>query len=195
MERRVVVVVFTVVMLTSCKWDDSLLKVVYGNYLYNKGEYGEATVVYLDVLEKSAEREWLQYNLANVYLAYGEIESALEQYFAAADTSNKDLLFRIHYNLGNIHYRKGNFEEAITEYIRALENNTSDKDAKYNLELSLQQLRNAQSNINLHSDAGVDDSSSLKEQASRMLDYIHDKERITWSFEPDSGQPEKSRDW
>ena len=195
MARRFVVLAFFLVILSSCSWDNSFGKVVYGNYLYGKGEFGKATMVYLNVLEESVQKEYLQYNLANVYLAYGEVESAMQKFLKAASTSNGDLLFRIHYNIGNICYQRGDYEAAITEYIHALENKSHDRNAKYNLELALRQLRNAQSNISPHTTPKVENSSSLKEQASRMLDYIQNKEHMIWRFESDSAPSTNTRDW
>ena len=56
------------------------------------------------------------------------------------EISDDKLLQDTHFNLGNIYFQKQQLPQAIEEYKNALRLNSTDQDAKYNLELALEIL-------------------------------------------------------
>jgi Ca-activated chloride channel family protein len=56
-------------------------------------------------------------------------------------TKDKELSFKASYNLGNTAFRSGDFEGAAAHYKKAIQVNRDNEDARYNLELSLRELK------------------------------------------------------
>ena len=191
----VILALSLVLSISSCEINDSHLKVLYGNFYYNKGEYSEATLAYLDGLEEVRGREWILYNLANVYHAFGEEKAAIVKLTLAQETLNRDLLFRIHFNLGCIYYRQGNYQEAVEEFIHAVDNKPTDIDTKINLELSIRQLRNAQQRSETDNSGQNTVKMDVREQALRILDYIHSQEVLVGDSERGMASSTANQDW
>ena len=182
------------VVLSACS-RDPLVPVLYGNFLYNRGDFTKATSVYLDSLMRGRNVEWIHYNLANVYLSLGEADAALGRLELARDVSDSGLLFRVYYNLGNIKYHKGEYQDALTAYRQALEYKPTNRDAKFNYELSLRQLRNTRGEEQGSADASDGSNEELRAQASRLLDYIHGTERVFWVHKEQYTDDATQKDW
>jgi tetratricopeptide (TPR) repeat protein len=79
-------------------------------------------------------------NAAVVYAALADdrrAEAAVQQVLASADPV---MLAHTYYNLGNLYFQRGQFDLAVSAYREALLRTPDDADARYNLELALQQL-------------------------------------------------------
>lgn len=109
---------------------------------YRQQEYEEAAQRFLEARVDRPDSASLAYNLANANYKRGKYAEAIQDYTQAA-TRNSDpsLRQRAYYNIGNSLYRLGKLEEAASSYKKALELDSTDMDAKFNLEYVREQLK------------------------------------------------------
>jgi Ca-activated chloride channel family protein len=115
-----------------------------GNEAFANGNYEEALADYEQAQVADPETAEPYYNAANTLYrqeAYNDAQTQLQQALqhAQGDLSQYGL-----YNLGNSHYNAAQLDAAIAAYKEALLLNPNDLDAKYNLELALQQQQQEQ---------------------------------------------------
>jgi Ca-activated chloride channel family protein len=113
-----------------------------GNDRFTKEAYLEALAAYQSAQIESPELAEPYYNAANALYRQGAYPEALEQMeealrYAADQTIAENGFF----NRGNASFSLQSWEEAIQAYTEALLLNPDDQDAKYNLELALQQMQ------------------------------------------------------
>lgn len=107
-----------------------------GEKAYREGKYDEALDHFLKAQVDSPDDPRLRYNLANTYYKLGRFADAEKLYGSALDSKPGDLNEKSEYNLGNSAYREKKWDEAIDHYQKALKLNSSDEEAKHNLEMA-----------------------------------------------------------
>lgn len=109
---------------------------------YQNQQYGEAAKKFLSAEVNRPKNPALAYNRANSHYMNEKYEEALEAYTRAeAATATPALKQKALYNIGNSLYRLGKNEEAALAYKKALEIDSSDMDAKFNLEFVREQIK------------------------------------------------------
>lgn len=119
-----------------------------GNRLYRDGRFEEAVTAYQAALADGEAAPELHYNLGTALLRLGRYEEADRQFEAALRTVEPELRQRTFYNLGNRYLRAarqsdggdaraGLLDAAVDAYKQALRLAPDDADAKWNLELAL----------------------------------------------------------
>lgn len=173
--------------LCCCAPPVTYIRVLEGNHRYNKGDFVGATISYARAIAAATGRrseppmQRVVYNLGNSYYAVGESDPALQTLSAMAAGADAELAFRTRYNLGYMEYQRGRYEAAADHFVAALQYRPSDRDAKINLEITMQKLRGGASATG--EPTGPTDA---EDQALRILEYIHTKEEGVWeSLEPD----------
>ena len=116
-----------------------------GNQAYVEQAYLEALEAYQSAQIESPELAEPYYNAANTFYRQGQYDQALEQLQQALQyAEQKGLAENSFFNLGNNLYNTQELETAIEAYKQSLLLNPEDQDAKYNLELALQQQQEQQ---------------------------------------------------
>jgi hypothetical protein len=116
-----------------------------GNSKFAEEAYLEALAAYQNALVESPELAEPYYNAANALYregAYPEALALMQQALSYAD--DESLAESGFYNMGNSSFGSEDWESAVAAYRDALLLNPDDQDAKYNLELALQQLEQQQ---------------------------------------------------
>ncbi len=105
------------------------------------------------------------YNIANTQYRQEKYDEAVRNIDQALPLTDGDLTTDSHYNRGNYHFQQQLFDTAIEDYKAALRRDPADLDAKYNLELALQQIAdNAPEDQNDESQGGGDGEDEEQEQ-------------------------------
>lgn len=116
-----------------------------GNSAFEKNDYLGALKDYEAAQIEDPELAEPFYNAANTYYRNGQFAESQDEFQKAIELSQKDeLVENSYFNSGNSLYNQQEWEAAINAYKEALIVNSTDKDAKYNLELALQQLNQQQ---------------------------------------------------
>jgi len=116
-----------------------------GNQAFTEQAYLEALDLYQSAQVESPELAEPYFNAANTFYRQGDYPAALEQmqmalqYVDEASLAESSL-----FNLGNTLYNSQDLNQAVESYTQALLLDPGDQDAKYNLELALQQQEQEQ---------------------------------------------------
>jgi len=115
-----------------------------GDKFYRTGDYQLAEENYRKAREKNRELK-STFNLGNTVYLQERYEEAVDHFTAAAqlapdNTKRSDA----YYNLGNALLKKGDLQECIDAYKESIQLNSSNEEAKYNLLVAKNALRQAQ---------------------------------------------------
>jgi Ca-activated chloride channel family protein len=114
-----------------------------GNRSYNKKDYQRAKEFYEKASSKTPTNEKFKFNLGNSLYKLEKYDDAIEKYSEIKDTKIQS---KVLYNIGNSYYRKQDIEKAKEFYKRAILKDTSNEDAKFNLELLLKKKQSQAKN-------------------------------------------------
>jgi Ca-activated chloride channel family protein len=112
-----------------------------GNEAFQKGDFPNALDLYHQAEMERPETPTIYYNQANALVETGKYDDAIEKFQKALNTDDVQLQAKTYYNGGNSYFKKEDYRQAIEWYQKALELNPTDMDAKYNLELARNRLR------------------------------------------------------
>lgn len=116
-----------------------------GNDAFTEQAFQEALVAYQTAQIEEPELAEPYYNAANALYRQGAYADALKQLEMALSFADQEELAQAGlYNLGNNSYNQQDLQTAVASYTESLLLDPSDQDAKYNLELALQQLQQQQ---------------------------------------------------
>jgi tetratricopeptide (TPR) repeat protein len=177
----------------SCDTRNAYVDVIKGNYFYGRGLYQSAVVEYLNALEEGRHKEWINYNLGNVYLSLGETDAAADIWEKASESRDPALLFNIAFNKGALLYELGKYREAYDEFKQALELNSAHVGAKINLELSLKKMGTGAGPFPPNRDQ--EETEKKREDPERILDYIKKKETTRWTASNQIDSDSDGDDW
>ncbi len=111
-----------------------------GNESYGEGKFDEAIRSYTQAQVEYPEAPELHYNIGNVHYRMQDFTGALEEY-RAAQGEKSETSRRAHFNAGDVYYKVENWKEAARGFSEALRIDPSDLEARQNLELALQKLK------------------------------------------------------
>lgn len=144
---RIVIVSLTVLVFTACgssaaRYNND------GNEDFEAEEYAAALENYTAAKQEDPDLAQPYYNSGNTYYRQGNLDSAelqTKQSIRTAErTEDEALAQQSLYNLGNNYFQRQEWPDAIEAYKEALRLDPTDQDAKYNLELALQQQQQEQ---------------------------------------------------
>lgn len=123
-----------------------------GNRAYRRGDYPKAAERYREALARGGREDRLSYNLGTALLQLGVAEEARDRLAEGLRVQAPELRARAFYNLGNalVLGSEGGPSEAeilraaLDAYRRALLLEPENDDARWNLELALRRLREAE---------------------------------------------------
>lgn len=136
-----------------------------GNDAFAEQAFQDALVAYQTAQIEEPELAEPYYNAANALYRQGAYADALKQMEMALSYASEESLAQAGlYNLGNSSYNQQDLQTAVDSYKQALLLNPDDQDAKYNLELALQQLQQQQQNEQQQEEEQQDQSGQGDEQ-------------------------------
>ncbi len=111
-----------------------------GNRLYQDGKLDEALQSYTQAQVDHPDAPELHYDIGNVQYRKKDTEKALEEYRTVA-SGKTEVARRASFNMGNVQYQAKKWKDAVEAYSAALRIDPSDVEARQNLELALQKLK------------------------------------------------------
>ena len=115
-----------------------------GNEAFEAERFSEALDNYTSAKQEDSSLPEPYYNSGNALHRQGDLEAALLQLQESLRAGDDQLSQYSFYNLGNTYFKQEDWTSAIDAYVQALILDPDDEDAKYNLELALQNLRQQQ---------------------------------------------------
>ncbi|MFP4301525.1 MAG: tetratricopeptide repeat protein [Spirochaetaceae bacterium] len=193
--RHLGLVTLLTLLLTGCVPVRGHLEVLRGNYYYSRGEYQESIVSYLTLLDEPESREYVSYNLGNVYQALGEGNAARRMWDQAEGSGDEDLLYRVSFNRGVFYYDRGEYQRAYDAFKEALRLNNGSVPAKINLELTLLQLSAEEQLTPQAGEQEAEGTGEIGSEALRVLEFVRREERQRWEANREPETSEYQRDW
>ena len=118
-----------------------------GNRMYKRAEYDRADSLYAQAVALDTTYATGWYNLGNSLYLGGDAAQAQAAWMKSLfNTPQDDQHAPVLYNLGGVEMDKKNYAEAIKLYKDALRRDPSDEQARYNLALAQQLLKDQQQN-------------------------------------------------
>ena len=163
---------------------------------YEKGLYQEAEESFTQARSNRPDDHRLDYNLGSSQYKQGKYLEALQDYTQAAQQgSNPQFKINSLYNSGNALFKLGKLEEAEAVYKNVLTLDSSDMDAKFNLEYVREQLKKKkdQEKENNKSDASNQEKkASQKQKDNNGENKPQSKESPSGQKEPQKNNPKES---
>ncbi|MGB2866814.1 MAG: tetratricopeptide repeat protein [Bacteroidota bacterium] len=140
-----------------------------GNRVYEKGRYEDAEVSYKKALEKDPKSREGQFNLGNAQYKQQRFEESMREFANSAAVAKAPVdRADSYYNLGNSLYRSNKYPESIEAYKRALRLNPDDEDARYNLQMAREKLKQQQQNKQQQNKDQKKDQKDQKDQQNQQ---------------------------
>ena len=137
-------IVFTLTTFTGCS--DSTSEILKGTFAFAKKQYSKAVSYFhtaVESSEKSGDTQKLSYTLYDLGTAYsllGEEDAAMERFAQIPTDAPVSIRYSAYYNAGVLAHKNEDYEHAIEYFKKALEADSTQIDAKINLELSIQSV-------------------------------------------------------
>lgn len=182
--------------LSACSKAKVYFQVASGNWAFDRGDYQEANIDYLDARLTGLYSGYTAYDLGNVYHALGEGEAAAAEWAKAERSSDPALKEATLFNEGILAYELGHYRVAYEAFRRTLEIDSSDISAKINLELAYDRMRTQENPPG----GGPRPSETIgvvkdKGQVNRELDFIRDREDQHWKAAANAPAAPNMPDW
>lgn len=116
-----------------------------GRQLYDQKKFPQSMEAFGRGRETAPDHPVLAFNVGDALLAMGKPDEALQEFQKAMRTNDPGLKARTLYNMGNAFFQKQDFQKAVDNFRQSLLLSPRQEDAKRNLELAAQALRQQQS--------------------------------------------------
>lgn len=118
-----------------------------GNEAYWSKDYGVAVQTFQEAVINQPNKHIAHYNLGAALYKTGKYQEAATTFRKSLLKGNIPNEAAVYYNLGNAQFQMQDLSGAIDSYQHALRLDPNDADAKYNLALALQMLKQQQENL------------------------------------------------
>ena len=132
------------VLLVGCAGERGAQLVADGNEQFSAEVYDAAQSNYSEALAAGVTNGVPIYNTANTQFRQGQYPESALTMGEALNLADEALSAEAWFNLGNSHFVQEEWKQAVEAYKEALRVNPEDVDAKYNLELALNQIQQEQ---------------------------------------------------
>ena len=160
-------------------------KILQGKLEWNNKNYQQAVTYFLQATEEAHSNsnrnvgEYALYGLAVTYLMQDENDAALERFDQISPDAPEAVRFAVLYNSGIIAHQKGDYRRAASFFKDALRVDSSNVNAKINLELSLQQEA-VQTNTTESQMTPVEENKDTESVESAVYSIVRENDQNKW---------------
>jgi tetratricopeptide (TPR) repeat protein len=186
---KLLILLMFIATLLQAQEDQSLL--IKGNELYKNKQYDKAAEEYQRAAAINEKNPKAQYNLGNAYYRSKKAADAQKAFDAAAESAKEpDIKSKALYNKGVTYSREKKLLESIDAYKKTLMLNSSDEQARENLQKALNELKKQppqqnqdqknqdQKNNDQQKQSQPQNNSKLNQkQAEKMLNALRQEEK------------------
>lgn len=175
-------------------------RILEGRLDWNRKDYQGAVSCFLDAYEDSVQAgdpgtaQYALYGLAATYLMQDETEATLSRFDQIAPDAPDEIRFAVLYNTGIVAHRKGDYEAAASCFRNALTIDSSNIDAKINLELSIRG-RDAREEARESALAPVTVSAEEQMLENAVYSIMREKEQEQWKNQEQEMQESGASDY
>lgn len=173
-------------MLTGCSEKvSSGVCILQGQFDWNRGNYSHAVADFLEAYNDSLLRndqttmDYATYGLASTYIMQDENDAALQRYAEISEDAPVAVKFAVLYNSGIIAHRHGDYSTAAEYFKQALLIDSTNTNAKINLELSLQE-NSVQSNPQQDQQQETETKTGEQDYEESIYSLIRENELNQW---------------
>jgi tetratricopeptide (TPR) repeat protein len=149
-----------------------------GNKAYGKSKYTDAEVEYKKALEKDNKSKEAQFNLGNAYYKQQRFDEAVREYGNTnAAMKSKEERAVASYNIGNSFYQSNKYKEAVDAYKQSLRLNPNDDDARYNLQMAREKMRQQEEQKKQNKDQKQDQKKDQQQQNQQKNQQQNDQQQ------------------
>jgi Ca-activated chloride channel homolog len=171
MMKKILVVIFLLISLL-IDAQQVAKNIRRGNRDYADEKFNEAELFYRKALEKAPESDKATYNLGNALYKQDQFEPATTKFESLLQKeTDPKILSKYYYNLGNSYFKSQKLEKSIEAYKQSLRLNPVDQDAKHNLFLAQNMLKQQQNQQNKQ------DKQNQKEKNDQNKDQQQDQQK------------------
>jgi Ca-activated chloride channel family protein len=145
-----------------------------GNQSYGEQHFDRALDLYEQAEQEVAQEPRVHFNRGAALFKLGRPKEAREAYLRASGIEDPGMKKQNYFNIGNTFLAEGAFQDAIPYYRRALEIDPGFDDARFNLELALQAIRQQQQQQQQQGQSGQQDQKEGQDQ--KKQDQQKDKQ-------------------
>ncbi len=184
--KKTAIFLFVPILFLSCSSEK--IKVLEGTFAYKNGDFGEATAKFFDLtldFQTEEAKNYALFGLSSTYIELGEFDAALkrlEQISLEEQNGvplSPKLSSAVFYNRGVIFAKKGNFRSAQANFRDAILADSSNENARINLELCSRQtpLGGAEGGSTILKSVSIQKEFDAKERAIFSLIRESEQER------------------
>lgn len=180
--------ILTVLLFSSCNGRIfNGKKILEGRMEWNRSNYQDSIGDFLEVVDKAdfysdaKVKQYALFGLASTYMMQDENEAALKRFEQIDKDAPQNIRFSVLYNSGIIAHRQGDYSKAAALFKQALEIDSSNVNAKINLELSLkEEAVKAKAYESTLTPATVDTNKEVSPLESAVYSVLREKETKQW---------------
>lgn len=135
---------FVVALLAGSAFAGSRGPLRQGEKAYRNGDYPASYGYFNEALAQDPENPEAHFDLGASAYRHGDLDGAATRFARVAESSDPAWAGKGYYNLGNTRLQQQDAAGAVEAYIQALKKDPGLEDARWNLELALQQLQQQQ---------------------------------------------------
>ncbi|MBI2945395.1 MAG: tetratricopeptide repeat protein [Candidatus Wallbacteria bacterium] len=115
-----------------------------GNQLYAQGDFEGALKKYLEAQTLAPNAPELHFNIGDVHFGKGKYDEAASEFRRVLQKGDRKLLQPLAYNLATAAMKQGKFDQAVELYKTAIKLDPKDLEARHNLGVLLEMMRQQQ---------------------------------------------------
>lgn len=194
--KSIFTIIVFLMILSSCSSDT--INILKGSTYFQQKKFTKSITPFTKVIHNKKQSthniQYATYNLGTTYFMLGEDEIALEYFLNVPENAPDKVKFSSYYNTGVIYHKNGNYNLANDYFKKALQIDSTNINAKINMEISQQmsQTKTNQSEINALQTNQDNQKINLQNQ---IFHHIKENDKNQWKNSESTQNLDYSKDY